>query len=146
LAIAVAGIFFIGMSGSVAALSSMLFPSETLTEGIAKDFSATSNILLRLRISHPIISIITSVFLIFLAGWLKARAKENFWVSRWANLLSILILIQIAFGALTLLTLAPILMQLGHLLLADAVWISFVLLAASFLAEETKTEFTEFKA
>lgn len=146
LAIAVAGIFFIGMSGSVAALSSMLFPSETLTEGIAKDFSATSNILLRLRISHPIISIMTSVFLIFLAGWLKAQAKENFWVSRWANLLSILILIQIAFGALTLLTLAPILMQLGHLLLADAIWISFVLLAASFLAEETETEFTEFKA
>lgn len=141
LAIAVAGIFFIGMSGSVAALSSMLFPSETLTEGIAKDFSTTSNILLRLRISHPIISIMTSVFLIFLAGWLKAQAKENFWVSRWANLLSILILIQIAFGALTLLTLAPILMQLGHLLLADAVWISFVLLAASFLAEKAETEF-----
>lgn len=143
LAIAVAGIFFIGMSGSVAALSSMLFPSETLTEGIAKDFSPVSNILLRLRISHPIISIMTSVFLIFLAGWLKAQAKENFWVSRWANLLTILILIQIAFGALTLLTLAPILMQLGHLLLADAVWIVFVLMAASFLAREE--ELAEFE-
>ena len=140
LMIAVVGIFFVGTSGSVAALSSMLFPSETLTEGFAKDFSATSNILLRLRVSHPILSIITSVFLIFLAGWLRKQAKEDFWVTRWSNLLSILIMIQIAFGALTLLTLAPILMQLGHLFLADAVWISFVLLCASFLAENNKTE------
>jgi heme A synthase len=43
---------------------------------------------------------------------------------------------QIAFGAVTLLTLAPILMQLGHLFLADAVWISFVLLTAGFLSEQ----------
>lgn len=137
LAIAVAGIFFVGISGSVAALSSMLFPSETLAEGFAKDFSAASNILLRLRVSHPIVSILTSVFLIFLAGWMKKEAKENFWVSRFSNLISILILIQIAFGALTLLTLAPILMQLGHLLLADAIWIVFILLGASFLAEKS---------
>ena len=136
LAIAVLGIFFVGMSGSVAALSSMIFPSDTLAEGISKDFSETSNILLRLRISHPIVSIMTSVFLIFLAGWLKAQAKENFRVARFSNFLTILILIQIAFGALTLLTLAPILMQLGHLLLADAIWIAFVLMTASFLAEQ----------
>ena len=140
LAIAILGIFLVGMSGSVAALSSMLFPSETLTEGIAKDFSATSNILLRLRISHPILSIMTSVFLIFLAGWLRKESNGNFWVTRFSNLLSILILIQIAFGAMTLLTLAPILMQLGHLFLADAVWISFVLLSANFLAENQYSE------
>ncbi|MGI9055505.1 MAG: COX15/CtaA family protein [Pyrinomonadaceae bacterium] len=140
LAIAVIAIFFVGMSGSVAALSSMLFPSETLTEGMAKDFSSASNILLRLRISHPILSIMTSVFLIFLAGWLRKNSNGSFWVTRWSNLLSILILIQIAFGALTLLTLAPILMQLGHLFLADAVWISFVLLSASFLAENQYSE------
>jgi heme A synthase len=38
------------------------------------------------------------------------------------------------FGAATLFTLAPIVMQLGHLLLADAIWISYVILCASFLA------------
>jgi heme A synthase len=47
-----------------------------------------------------------------------------------------LIIVQIGFGALTLLTLAPIVMQIGHLFLADAVWIVFVLLSASFLAEQ----------
>jgi heme A synthase len=135
LILAVLGIFLVGISGSIAALSSMIFPSVSLTEGVTKDFSETSHILLRLRVSHPILSVMVGVFLVFLAGWLKSKAKENVSVARWANVLSILILIQFAWGALTLLTLAPIVMQLVHLLLADTIWIVFVLLAASFLAE-----------
>jgi len=136
LGLAVLGVFFVGISGSVAALSSMLFPSATLSEGLMKDFSETSNILLRLRVSHPILSVSVGVYLILLAGWLKSKARENFWINRSANVLSILVLIQFASGALTLLTLAPIVMQIIHLLLADAVWISFVLLSASVLAEQ----------
>ena len=138
LGLGVFGIFLIGMSGSVAALSSMLFPSATLSEGIAKDFSATSHILLRLRVSHPILSIMVGVFLVFLAGWIKSKANGNTSVKRWANVLTILILIQFAFGTMTLLTLAPIMMQLGHLLLADAVWIAFVLMSAAILAEKSE--------
>lgn len=138
LIIAVAGIFLIGMSGSVAALSSMLFPSESLAEGIAQDFSATSNILVRLRISHPIMSVLVSVYLIFLAGWMKMKSNNSPGVTKWSNALSILIIIQIAFGALTLVTLAPILMQLGHLLLADLIWIAFVLMSANMLSEDFK--------
>ena len=137
LSLAVAGFLFVGLSGSVAALSSMIFPSQTLTEGIAKDFSATSHILLRLRISHPILSVAVGVYLIFLAGWLKAKAKENSDISRWTNILTILVLIQFAVGALTLITLAPIVMQIIHLVLADAVWITFVLLSANVLAKES---------
>lgn len=140
LGLAVAGIFLIGMSGSVAALSSMLFPSATLSEGFIKDFSETSNILLRLRIGHPILSVSVGVYLIFLAGWLKSKARENFWIQRSANVLSILVLIQFASGALTLLTLAPIVMQIIHLFLADAVWIVFILMSASVLAEQNEIE------
>lgn len=144
LALAVSGILFVGMSGSVAALSSMLFPSETLSEGLAQDFSATSHILLRLRIGHPILSITIGVYLLFLAGWLKRLAKENFGVNAWANVLTVLILIQFASGALTLFAHAPILMQIVHLFLADAVWISFVLMSVSFLAERNDFAETEF--
>jgi len=135
IALGVIAILFVGTSGSVAALSNMLFPSQSLTEGIAKDFSAGSNILLRLRLSHPILSILTSVYLLFLAGWLKSASDSNPDVTRWSNYLSILVLVQIAFGAATLLTLAPIMMQIGHLLLADLIWISLVMLSANFLAK-----------
>ncbi len=137
---AVFGILLIGMSGSIAALSSMIFPSETLTEGFAKDFSATSNILLRLRVSHPILSVGVSVYLFFLANWLKTKFAETVSIIRWANVLSLLILVQVIWGAITLLTLAPIVMQIVHLFLADTVWISFVLMAASVLAEKSEIE------
>ena len=136
LAIAVLGFLLVGMSGSVAALSSMLFPSSSLSEGLAKDFSATSNILLRLRVSHPILSISVGVYLAFLAGWLKARAKNDFWINRWANVLTIIVLVQFAAGILTFLLLAPVVMQLVHLLLADLLWISFILLSVSVLGRE----------
>jgi heme A synthase len=133
--LAVLGMIFVGMSGSLAALSNMLFPSQSIAEGIAKDFSPTSNVILRLRLSHPILSILTSVYLIFLAGWLKARSGNDARVSKWTNLVSILVVLQVAFGAATLLTFGPIVMQLGHLLLADLIWIAFVLMTANYLSQ-----------
>ena len=126
------GILLIGSSGVLAALSSMLFPAGSLAEGIRQDFSGTSHLLIRLRISHPILSVLIGVFLVFLAGWFKSAHKEIPGVERFANLLTGFIIFQLGFGALTLLTLAPILMQLGHLFLADAVWISFVLMWTSY--------------
>lgn len=138
LSIAVLGIFLVGASGSLAALSHMLFPAGTLAEGIAQDFAGTSHLLLRLRLSHPIVAVMTGVYLIFIAGWLRARAIDSPEVRRWSNVLSILVMVQFASGAATLLMLSPIVLQLIHLLLADLVWISFVLLTASFLAERPK--------
>ncbi|HVF31334.1 MAG TPA: COX15/CtaA family protein [Pyrinomonadaceae bacterium] len=138
ISVAVVAMLVVGTSGSVAALSNMLFPSETLTEGIAKDFSATSNVLVRLRLSHPVVSIMTGVYLIFLAGWMKSVAGSAD-ATRWSNVVSILVIVQLAFGAATLLTLGPIIMQLGHLLLADLLWISFVILTAHFLWREDRS-------
>jgi heme A synthase len=132
ISVAVLAILLVGTSGSVAALGSMLFPSQTVAEGISKDFSAASHVLLRLRVSHPILSVLTGVYLIFFAGWLRSVTGEPA-VTRWSNILSILVIAQLVFGAATLLTLGPIVMQLGHLLLADLVWISFVVLVANYL-------------
>jgi heme a synthase len=129
-------IFLVGITGSIAALSSMIFPSATIAEGIAKDFSPTSNMLVRLRLLHPILSIGTSVALIFIAGWLRKESENERKVVKWSNILSIVVLVQVAFGAATLLMLAPIVMQLGHLFLADAIWISYVLLGANFLSNK----------
>ena len=127
-------IFVVGTSGSIAALAHMLFPAGTLAEGVAQDFSSTSHMLLRLRLLHPITAILTSVFVIFLTGWIAKESGKDSGVTLWSNILAILVLAQLGFGSLTLFMLAPILLQVGHLLLADAIWISFVLLAANFLA------------
>jgi cytochrome c oxidase assembly protein subunit 15 len=134
LATGILAVFIVGVTGSLAALASMIFPSGTLAEGLIKDFSATSNMLLRLRLLHPITAILASVFLVFLTGWLAKASDDDPSVRRWSNTVSLLVLGQIAFGAATLLMLAPIVMQLGHLLLADLIWISYVMMAANFLA------------
>ena len=136
LALAVLAILIIGLTGSIAALANMLFPSGTLAEGVAKDFSPTSHLLLRLRLSHPITAILGSVFLIFLTGWLAKTAEDQPAVKRWSNIISLLILVQLAFGSLTLFMMAPIIMQLGHLLFADAIWISLVLFSAALLSAD----------
>jgi heme A synthase len=135
-AIGVAAVFVVGISGSIAALSHMIFPAGTIAAGVAQDFSPTSSILLRLRLLHPITAILTSVFLIFLTGWLAKESGKDKGVVRWSNVLSLLVLAQLAFGSATLFMLAPIVMQLGHLLLADSIWISYVLLAANFLSAQ----------
>lgn len=140
LGIAILGFLIVGMSGSVAALSSMLFPSESVSEGLAKDFSAASHYLLRLRVSHPILSISVGVYLIFLTGWLKSKSGKNLWINRFANFLTLIVLVQFASGALTFFLLAPVLMQLLHLLLADLLWIVFVLFAACVLAQKNDYE------
>ena len=136
LAVGVGVLLLSGISGSVAALSNMLFPSDTLMEGVSKDFASSSDILLRLRVSHPLLAIFTSVYLIFLSGWVRKASDGDATVARWSNVLSVLVLIQLAFGAATFLTLGPIVMQVGHLLLADLVWISFVLTSANYLSSD----------
>ena len=136
-------VFLVGITGSIAALTHMLFPSGTLAEGIAADFSPTSHMLLRLRLLHPITAILTSVFLVFLTGWLAKESGEDTRVKRWSNILSLLVLGQLAFGSATLFLQAPILMQIGHLFLADAIWITFVLLSAAVLSRPGGTAVDE---
>lgn len=142
----VVGILAIGivsLTGSIAALANMIFPSGTIAEGIAKDFSETSHILLRLRLSHPITAILTSVFLVFLTGWIAKESGKDKRVERWSNAVALLVLLQIGFGSLTLFMLAPILLQVGHLLIADLIWIAYVYLAANFMSEDRQFPVTE---
>src|SRR5205085_7773012 len=106
--IGMVAIMNVGITGSIAALSTMLFPSGTLAEGLAADLSPTSHMLLRLRLLHPITAILTSVFLVFLTGWLARESGQDPRVKRWSNVIALLVLGQIAFGAATLLTLGPI--------------------------------------
>ena len=138
--VGIAAILIVGISGSMAALSTMLFPSASVVEGVARDFDPNSHLLLRLRILHPILSIFTAVFLLFFSAFMRKNSAGSADVAKWAKALTILIVVQVAFGAATLLSLGPIVMQLGHLLLADLVWIAFVLLCASYVTDRSVSD------
>jgi len=134
--IGVFGFLLVGVSGGLAALGDTLFPATSFSEGFWQDFSDTSHILLRLRISHPILSVSLGAFLAFTALWFKSKSIANVWIERWANVLIGLVVIQFIAGFINLFLLAPIVMQIVHLLLADLLWIVFVLLSANVLAEK----------
>ena len=123
-------VLFVGVSGAVAALGDTLFPASSLAEALREDLSPTSHLFLRLRLWHPVIAVLGSGYLIWLATVLLRR-KPDLRVRQLALTLGGLVLIQIAVGLLNVALLAPVWTQLVHLLIADATWITLVLLALS---------------
>jgi heme A synthase len=118
------GVMFIGMTGSIAALGDTLFPSMSFTQGFRQDFDTSSHFLLRLRGLHPLVAIVISFLLVGLAR-IQAAARGT--IRRLSNLLIGLTVIQVLAGVMNLVLLAPVWLQLLHLLLADLVWITLVL-------------------
>ena len=135
---ALIAMMFIGISGAIAALGDTLYPAESLLHGLQQDLSPTSHILIKLRTFHPVIAIVGSLVVLHLVGEVR-RLKRSKASRRWATAVNLLVIGQLAAGALNMVLLVPIWMQLTHLALADAVWISLVLMLASTLAvNETK--------
>lgn len=128
--VAAIAVLFVGVSGAVAALGDTLFPASSLAEGIREDLSPTSHVFLRLRIWHPVIAALGSGYLLWLASALMAQ-NDGVRLRRLGLTLGSLVLLQIGVGLLNVWLLAPVWMQLFHLLMADATWIVLVLLALS---------------
>jgi len=132
--IGLAGVALLAMAGAVTALGDTLFPAQTLAQGLAQDANANASFLVRLRVIHPLIAILVSGYTLGLVRYLSGRTRDAA-VRRLSLVLGGLVLVQLAAGVINVLLLAPTWMQIIHLLLADAVWISYVLLAAAVLPE-----------
>lgn len=134
LAVGCLGMLLLAVSGGVTALGDTLFPSASLAEGFREDRSPTAHLLLRLRVFHPLIAVAVGTYLVLVAALVR-RLRPGAHTRRWSRALVVLFLVQIGAGFLNLFLLAPVWMQLVHLLLADLVWICLVLLAASALGQ-----------
>ncbi len=125
------GLLLTGSSGAVAALGDTLFPDGSLASALQADLSSTSHLLIRLRLLHPAFAVLVSGALMFGAARLaRGRGPETM---RLARTVAIVSGVQLALGALNVALLAPVWMQMVHLLVADVLWIAFVLLGASAL-------------
>jgi heme a synthase len=119
--LAVVATIVVGATGSVAALADTLFPAPSLRAGLREDFSAAAPLLVRMRWVHPAAALVGVVCV----GWLCWRVRTR--VAKW--LVGLLVL-QLVLGAGDVLLLAPMWMQVLHLLGADLYWIALVGLAA----------------
>jgi cytochrome c oxidase assembly protein subunit 15 len=115
----------VGVSGSLAALGDTLFPASSLRAAFAQDFAAGSPWLLRLRGVHPVSAVIAGVFVL----WLVAQARRS-GAGRLAAFVVGLLAFQFVLGLADVLLLAPVWMQIVHLLGADLYWVALVALAA----------------
>jgi heme A synthase len=132
---AVGATILVGATGAVTALGDTLFPKT----GMGFRVSSTAHFLERLRIVHPLLALVTSVYITAVA-WMVRRARPSATTRRLATLLTSLFALQVAAGVVNIVLRVPIWMQLTHLFLADCVWIALVLTAASALAHEPAEE------
>jgi cytochrome c oxidase assembly protein subunit 15 len=123
--IGLAATLVVGVSGSLAALGDTLFPASSLRAAFAQDFAAGSPWLLRLRGVHPVSAVIAAIFVL----WLITQAKKV-GARHLASVVLALLGFQLALGMADILLLAPVWMQILHLLGADLYWVALVTLAA----------------
>lgn len=119
----------IGITGSLAALGDTLFPATSLRTSLIEDFSS-GNILLRLRFLHPVVAAIAAIYVV----WLILRNLKR--PGRLWNqevMLAGVLIGQIGLGILNVLLLAPVWLQLVHLLVAELFWVLVVLASANLL-------------
>ena len=126
-----AGVLLSGVSGAVAALGDTLYPAASHAEGFSATLSPTSHLLLRLRALHPVIAVATGALLMLVAPRLPQSDDER--GHQLGRAVLLLAAVQLLGGLLNLILLAPVWMQIVHLLIADLLWIAFVLLGARVL-------------
>ena len=119
----------VSVAGAIAALGDTLFPAASLAQGFHQDFSGAANFLLRLRVLHPTLAVVASSYFVAVSVVIL-RSKQQPIAAKLATCALVLTLLQLCAGATNLILLAPAWMQIAHLLLADLLWLSLVLLAA----------------
>ncbi len=120
----------LGMAGAVTALGDLLFlpaDSSTPVQTVRGDLGAV-NLIQNLRVIHPMLAILTSAYLAWLAAWLR-RERPGAQVSRWSMALWTLLGLQMLAGFANIALKAPGWLQLTHLLLACIMWLVTVMLS-----------------
>jgi heme A synthase len=101
----------VAAAGAIVALGDTLFPHASLAQGLAADLDPTSHFLIRLRLWHPILAVGTAILAVF---------------SFRSTLVTTLVLAQVGLGVMNVLMLAPLPLQMAHLLGSSILWIAMV--------------------
>ena len=119
-------------SGAVTALGDTLFPPTTILDGFRQDFSAAANFLTKLRVFHPFIGASFGIYLATVLLWLRRRHSQISIRMLTSGVIS-LFLWQGVLGMVNVALLAPVWLQLMHLLTSALIWIGLILLGATIL-------------
>lgn len=132
LLLAAVAVVLVSMSGAVTALGDTLFPVVTpdgagVLSHLKNDLAPGAHFLLQLRVLHPVLAVVVGLALAWYCQRLSLLAGPE---RRLAAGCAALTWLQLALGAMNVAFRAPGPMQLLHLLVAQALWVSLVLLIA----------------
>jgi heme A synthase len=122
--LALLGLIIVSAVGAIVALGDTLFPDKTLAEGFAADANPAAHFLIRLRVWHPAIAVLVSAFLITIV--VRSEAMDEPALRTPARALVWLVVAQVMLGAANLLMLAPLALQMAHLLVSNLLWVAAV--------------------
>ncbi len=128
------GTLLVAASGTVTALGDTLFPASSVAAGFGADFAPGAHVFVRLRALHPVLAVTTAAGIVFASAIIRTLRPTGR-VRLLSRAAAALAVGQVLLGMLDVVTLAPVWIQLLHLVLADTVWIALVLTAASALAD-----------
>jgi heme a synthase len=132
---ALGSLILVGMSGAIAALGDTLFPAPSLGAGLVQEIAPGPHPFVRLRILHPVIAVTAAALAASYSLRLKDRAQHPS-IGRGAALLWCLLSAQLLVGAVNVALLAPVWLQVIHLLLSDLIWILVVVMTAESLTAD----------
>jgi heme A synthase len=131
------GMLILGASGGVTALGDTLFPADSLVQGLQDDLSPTAHFLVRLRIYHPLIAIGVGVYIILVAYFFNKGARASAMTKVVGRIFTGLYVFQLMIGAVNVVLLAPVWLQLVHLFITDLLLILLVIFLAEAFAQPT---------
>lgn len=114
----------VAATGAIVALGDTLFPHASLAQGIAADFDPTAHVLIRLRVFHPLLAV--ALALVVLAQTRRDPTFRGPAGESRRTLVTTLVFVQMGFGAINLMMLAPLPLQMAHLLGSNLLWIAMV--------------------
>jgi heme A synthase len=133
------GVVLIAITGALSALGDTLYPVSSLAEGVRQDFAHDAALILKTRPLHPLSATLVSALVAWTLITTRRLCSDEF-VQKVAPITLGLLGGQYLFGWFNLLMLAPIWMQLTHLLLANLLWIGLVLTGAAALSEQSQED------
>ncbi len=126
-ALAVLGalIVLVAATGATTALADTLFKPESIGHGLAQDLDATSALIVRLRVLHPLVAVAVAI----LVGSYVWRRIDDGMGTRAGRAVLGLIAVQVSLGALHIALLTPLATALMHLAVAQVLWVAFLFYA-----------------
>jgi heme A synthase len=125
------GMLALGATGAITALGDTLFPASSLIEGINQDLDPAAHFLVQLRVIHPVVAMLLTLLIVLTTGAVRMRSHNP--ILRWLAAATLaLYLAQVGVGVINVLLLAPVWIQILHLLVTNLLWVALVVMAIEY--------------